>query len=391
MFRRLLTQATRVAEKPARRSALATSFNVEATLLGVLMSIVGCGPEESLQAEYGVVGQAIAEGQVDTDETWLGVIYLRTKVEKSIQLCSGTLVAPNLVVTAMHCIAPLDDGDFQCDYAGNVIQERPGAGELGLPVNPTQIEVRVGLGAVSSEVAARGSQVFSTNSPNICTNDLAFVVLDTELDLPVAQLRLTQKTVLGEALTIVGYGRTEAVGNDTTRRFKENVRVTDLGTDDASNPLSAAPPRTLVVGPSACEGDSGGPAFAPNKTGHGDPNQMVIAGVNSIAIGNCGAKTSRSVFTRLDPFKALLADAFSAAGHTVWEEGQTVPGEKLPEPKPEPKPTKPDESGTSKPRRLTTGCDVQPSPASSSRVGLLSLLVLGYALTRRKTTPTSRR
>ncbi len=381
--------------RPSRSHAARYTLR-DALLLSAFTTAVlsGCGMDATESTTHGVVQQAIAGGQIDAEESWPGVVYLRTKVSTRTQLCSGTLIAPNLVVTAMHCVAPLDDGDFQCDYAGSVIQDHPGAGELGHPVDAGLVEVRVGVDAVGNEIAAHGTQLFTTNSANICTNDLALVVLDTDLDLPLAAMRLSQETTLGEALTIVGYGRTEMTHDDTVRRFREKVRVTDLGTDDASNPLSAAPPRTLVVGPSACEGDSGGPAFAANKTGFGDSKQMAIAGVNSLAIGTCGAKDARSVFTRLDPFKKLIDQAFEAAGHTVWEEGQTVAGEKLPDPEPEPTTsptTKPEETDTSKPRRLTTGCATTPTQGSTG-LGVSLVLVLGYlASARRKTTPISRR
>jgi Trypsin len=376
-------------------TSLLTRLRASLFCAATALTLSSCGISSSDSASQGTIQQAIAGGQVDADEKWLGVVYVRTKVGQQTQLCSGTLIAPNIVVSAMHCVAPLDDGNFQCDYEGNVIQEHPGAGELGHPVEAGLVEIRVGVDAVSSEVAAHGKQLFTTNSANICTNDLAFIVLDTELDLPLAAVRLTQETTLGEALTIVGYGRTEGTHDATVRRYREKVRVTDLGTDDASNPLSAAPPRTLVVGPSACEGDSGGPAFAANKSGFGDPEQIVIAGVNSIAVGVCGANDARSVFTRLDPFKSLLGEVFTAAGQTIWEEGQTVPGEKLPDPEPEPTTTtspEPEEPDTSKPRRLTTGCTAQPTPSDYRYHWLGLLLTAGYLVcARRKTTPISRR
>lgn len=351
-----------------------------------------CG-ESTPNADLGSVQLAVAGGQVDIDENWVSVVYVRAKIGTRTQLCSGTLIAPDLVITAMHCVAPLGKGAFQCDYAGNAKSNVAGAGQLGHAVDPELVEVRVGVDAVQNAVAARGKQVFTTGSSHICTNDLAVVLLDTELDLPITPLRLTQKTTLGEALTIVGYGMSEEEHADTMRRYRENVRVADLGTDSGLDPSSAAPPRTLVVGPSACQGDSGGPAFALNKTGHGDPDQTVIVGVNSIVIGECGASDARSVFTRVDPFDTLFEQAFEAAGRSLWQEGQTYAGEPLPEPTPEPNPKpKPDTNESSKPRRLTRGCSTQPMPHDTTPAWVFGLGFLAYfTLGRRKTTPTSRR
>lgn len=352
----------------------------------------GCGASSDSELELGRLEQAIAGGEVDESENWPGVLLLHTKVDSSQgqQACTGTLVAPNLVLSALHCVAPLRDSNFECNPDGSVTQNAPGAGELGSPVDASYVEVRVGLDAATSDIAAYGKQLLTTNSLNICNNDLALIILDTELDLPLSRLRLEADVEQGESLTIVGYGTNGVSGSSVTRRAVEPIRVVEVGSDSGENPTSGAPPRTFVVGPSACKGDSGGPAFSKNEAG--DP---VLIGVDSIVVGSCGASTSRSIYTRLAPFEKLITSAFKAAGYPAWTENQTEPGV-------DPEPVVPD-GGTDtaeepvpeepvKAQRLKTGCSMPSSsePEWAHFFGLLPLALAAW-LRRRNTTPISLR
>src|SRR5690606_20877593 len=145
--------------------------------------------------ELGQQRQAVSAGTVDDEERWAGVVYLRTIVNKKPWLCTGTLVAPNLVVTALHCLAPLTQGDIQCTYEGEPVNR--GVGDLGPPVAADQVSIRVGVDAPFTEAVAFGIKLFTTNSSNICTNDVALVQLDRDLDLPLSPLRLETATVRG--------------------------------------------------------------------------------------------------------------------------------------------------------------------------------------------------
>lgn len=358
------------------------------TALICLLSL-SCGTPEQSEIALGVNSQAISGGEIDEEELWSGVVMLKTRVSaQAVQLCTGTLIAPNLVISALHCVAPLRDSNFQCNPDGTVNQLSPGAGELGSPVAAEEVEVSVGLDAANLEPAARGKVLVTTNSLNICNNDLALVLLDKALDLPLSRLRLDDDVALGEPLTIVGYGTTSMSGDLVTRRQVSPIRISDVGSDLTGNTSTGAPPRTFVVGPSACKGDSGGPAFS--KTSDDDP---VVIGVDSIIVGSCGSSTSRAVFTRLAPFKKVILSAFEQAGYPAWEEGQVEPGVY-------PEPIMPDggfpEAGADeeeepvKAQRLKTGCSMM--GASDNASYCLGFLPFALALLmRRKTTPTSLR
>ncbi len=357
--------------------------------------VTSCGtPPVEDDVEFARIESAIAGGHVDQEEVWPSVVLLRTPMPNSTQSCTGTLVAPNLILTALHCVAPLRDADFTCNSDGTVTQNKPGAGELSTPVAANLVEVRVGLDGVHQEPAARGKTLITTKSLNICNNDLALVILDKDLDLPVSRLRLDTQMTLGEPLTIVGYGMTSVSGDEVTRRYIENIRVQDIGLDTGGSPGSGAPPRTIVVGASACKGDSGGPAFA-----HVD-DVPAIAGVDSIVVGTCGSSISRSIFTRLAPFKKLILSAFEEAGHPAWLEGQVAPGVDPETPDSGPAETTDEENSDevetpARPQRLKTGCSVATLPQAQSRAtpsGTFGVAIFLGALVwlRRKTAYSSR-
>lgn len=353
-----------------------------------ITSVTSCGESNVGDIEFGQIESAIAGGSVDEEGHWNSVVLLRTPMPGSTQACTGTLVAPNLVLTALHCVAPLRDADFTCNSDGTVTQNKPGAGELSTPVAANLVEIRVGLDAVHQEPAARGKVLITTKSPNICHNDLALVILDTELDLPIARLRLDTPMTLGEPLTIVGYGMTSVSGDEVTRRYVENIRVQDIGLDTGGTATSGAPPRTIVVGASACKGDSGGPAFAHLN------DEPAVAGVDSIVVGTCGSSISRSIFTRLAPFKKLILSSFEEAGYPAWLEGQVAPGVEPQAPDAGADDTTEDDTDdavTPRPQRLKTGCSVGALPLSTTvpRAFVAALVLGALGWLRRKVGPRS--
>lgn len=348
-----------------------TRIYSKAAVVTSLLASNGCGVAVDEDWELGRVEWEIAGGSVDEEQRWNSVVFIRTPISTGAQLCSGTLVAPNLVLSALHCVAPLRDDNFSCNPDGTVTQNKPGAGELGSPVSPALIEIRTGTDAGAKDPEAFGKTLITSKSGNICQNDLALIVLDRDLDLPLAPVRLTNGMRVGEPLTITGYGMTEGAGGLITRRFIDNIRVQEIGADSAGSTSSGAPPRTFMVGPGACKGDSGGPAFA-YKDG-----VAAVAGVNSIVVGSCGAITSRSVFTRLTPFEKLIRSAFDEAGHPVWQEGQPAPGV-------DPEPSAPDETtddDTPSPQRLTTGCST--SEPGGTSIPWATWLLVGWFAHRR--------
>jgi hypothetical protein len=284
--------------------------------------------------------------------------------------CTGTMVAPNLVVTALHCVAYYTGGRFRCNTDGTLTSTEPQAGELGALASPDQIRILTGV-TPSLEPVAVGTRVFGTGATEICRNDFAIVLLDRDLDLPIVPIRLQRSVRRAQSMRVVGYGSTEAAMSDEIRRYRAGVTVTDVGPDAFGQATSSAAPRTFVLSEGACFGDSGGPAFS-EETG-------ALVGVYSLSVGtSCTTQGVRNIYTKLSPFSSIVDQAFAAAGHEPLLEPPD-PNEPDPEP-PDPMDDPFAGSGSRSSGCSATGLPVKRSAAFAAVVGL----ALAVAARRRR-------
>ena len=241
------------------------------------------------------------------------VLLLHTEADGRELVCSASLVAKNLVVTARHCVSHLVDGLFACTTRGELIEADPDAGRLGVHLPAEGFEFFGGRVPHEAPLA-RGKEVLSTLSETICVNDIAFIVLDRDLDLPILPLRMGSRAERGEAVTLVGYGLDETMDpegrfdlrmQDRTRRA--GLTIASVGPETVDE-VTTTPPRMIVLeGPSGCLGDSGGPLF--------DSDTHALLGIYSLLDGeSCVESNLRHLFGHLPSFRALIDDAFEAAG-----------------------------------------------------------------------------
>ncbi len=295
------------------------AVSARAVVLAALLAPVGCA-ERTTPADLAANAAAIIDGEASgADQD--GVVLLRANLDQGEILCSASLVAPNLIVTARHCVSYYTDGLFSCSVKGELIDSADGAGGLGLHLPAASLEV---YGAkLPRHALAYGQRVLSTLSPSICVNDLAFVVLDQDVALPIVPLRLDRSAEPNEAVTLVGYGldgQQHSLGfQSAKRRKKTGLSIVDVGPDSVADGVKSAPPRALILqGPSGCVGDSGGPLLAAASG--------AVLGVYSLqrALG-CSDPAALHQLVHVAPFQNLIREAFAAAGT-----------EPLAEPSPEP-------------------------------------------------------
>lgn len=285
-------------------------------LLMALSSAVACGQADEAP-RVGTLAQPIMGGQ-RSDATQDSVVYLYiTPPDFDRSVCTGTLVAPNLVATALHCVTFSKAGFFSCAADGSVEPVNPGDGNIGSLVPADSVEVYVGS-TIPDQPSAFGARLLGTNSIQICRNDLAFVVLDRNLEAPIAPVRLSGEVRVGELVDVVGYGETEVNGT-SGRVTRSGVRIIDVGPTTDGEPTATASPRTFVVNEGPCHGDSGGPALS-EETG-------ALLGVYSLTAGrSCTGIGIRNIYTSLPPFSALALEAFEAAGaEPLLEEAEPEP------------------------------------------------------------------
>lgn len=331
---------------------MARGTTATGTTLALSLALSACSAEPPAH----VTRASIVDGEpsgVEQD----GVVLLRGLLADDTEfVCSASVVAPNLLLTAQHCVSYISEGVFSCNARGELIDNPNGGGRLGLSLPSEQIEVYGGATPRTAPLA-RGAQIVSTHSSNVCQNDIAFVVLDTPLDLPILPLRVGRPARVGELGVLVGYGMdADERGIDyrtQQREQKRHLEILGVGPDSVEDGVTTVPPRTLLLeGPSGCIGDSGGPLLA-ESTG-------AILGVYSLQVGtDCAAPRVAHQVVHVPPFELLVRDAFEAAGTTPRLEepepgqaGQGAGGE-------------PNEPGSSSSGQPAAGGDAPANPSSS--------------------------
>lgn len=175
-------------------------------------------------------------------------------------VCTGTALARDLVLTAAHCVAP----------AATYRVLTPGIAPPGLPLGRIAIHPRYDAAHYAS---------------GRVTADIALLKLETPLPsgiLPAA-LAATPTVVPGDRFVIAGFGSTEPKS------------TTGMGVPRAAALIATGKPGSLQIrlvdpatrdsrlGLGACTGDSGGPAFVETGGAFG------VIGVVSWALGPAGS------------------------------------------------------------------------------------------------------
>jgi hypothetical protein len=286
-------------------------------LVAMALGAVAVGCADAPDTGSSSLSEAVvgAEASGDSDDFVVRVTSHETKPLDDVT-CSGTLLAPNLLVTALTCVTVFEAlGAFSCESDGN-LQAGDDAGWIGETLEPGRVEVSAGT-ALPPVVVAHGTRVLGTGSTVACIDNIAFVVLDTDLPVRKIPVRVARPVVRGELMTVIGYGQTDIP--DVPRARRSGVPVLDVGPDDTSGGAGTAAPRTFIVGEGPCPGDNGAPALS-DETG-------AVTGVFASNFGgNCLLGGTRGWFTKLSPYAALLRRAFEEAGQEPLLEGESPSG-----------------------------------------------------------------
>jgi MYXO-CTERM domain-containing protein len=370
-----------------------------------LFVLGGCTERPARDERVAASPASIINGQASTPAQDAVVAIAMRPGGTFAGLCTGTLVAPNLVLTARHCVAQVSEGNIGCTADGQSLA----GGAVEGDYDATALSIYRGVSATkdmladrngTKHAAARGKQLVTEGASTLCNADLAFLVLDAPVPPPYAPLRL-KDTPRGEVGTAVGYGLMETGDVPQARLQRAGVSVLEVGSvvlvPEVNKGLGDS---ELLVGESVCSGDSGGPLLAASgavvavvsRGGGGD-------GPADNPAGHCAGAAAVNIYTHLAKKRGLVDAAFAAAGARVWEEGAPNPFEPakdapctdchpappraLPEPASHPTaapapsdPTSASDSG---------GCSASGAPNTSTACGAFVAIVLAaLALKRRR-------
>lgn len=386
------------------RSKKLSDATVFVGIVGITAGCEGGSSSDTTNERVDRTIQPIIRGTSSGAEHDAVLILATFKDGQRLSLCTSTVVAPNLIVTARHCVSDTDSVSA-CTKEGAPItgalvkQDR----------NPHDLVVFLGKDGIvldasnETNATARGAKIIADPSTTICNHDVAFVVLDRKLDAPIAQLRL-EAPQLSERLDAVGWGIDETGNLPKSREVRRDIALVGVGPalypDNSSYGYGTS---EFMVGESACAGDSGSPTFAASgaivgvaaRAGNGLPRDP--ANYASTCMGD----HAHAIYTHLGEYHDLVTRAFEEAGEPIWLEGQPDPRVKPPS-APEAKPAPPHSAATtsgatpnrgsspaSDPHALaaTGGCSVAMDPergAPARSAGLVALIAAVLGLRRRQ-------
>lgn len=225
-------------------------------MAGILSSLVlaACAPKGETSQELQAKGDSIIGGTevAENDKILQSVVAIYDKTAK--QLCTGSLLENNVVVTAAHCIG---NGEMYVFF--------------GTALGPQAPRRLIDVVTISPYWETRHSETFNTG-------DIALVHFQGTVPEGFKPIKLLKdKRTLRKGLTVVlaGYGISNGVsgeGSGTLR--KTSVKIAD--------PKFSATEVTLdqTHGTGACHGDSGGPAYVEVK------GEYVLWGVTSRGVND---------------------------------------------------------------------------------------------------------
>ena len=271
---------------PMRKGALTIAAAVACFGVCLLAAGGASAARSEPKAHASIIG-----GRQATIEELPALAYLEGENAAGGYACSGTVVAPRLVLTAGHCVQDIESGEIT---PAATLAVATGVADL-TQIGPTNV----------SRVSE--AFVYPHFDPGQLTGDAGLLVLTAPVAAPPIRLAGSADGGLlaaGTQVTIAGWGLTSAKAKEGSPVLKLGLsKVEPTGTCRSKSSryypfytpaqqLCALDAPTDKV--SACHGDSGGPAIAAGADGL--PAEI---GIVSTGGPNC-SRSLPNVFTRVD-------------------------------------------------------------------------------------------
>ena len=308
---------------PGNESVLVRSI-VALALVGALATACSGSGSPQTAEEVGRTASPIIDGTAsdDSQNAVVRLLIVDPANSKSVEVCTGTLLAPDIVLTARHCVSRAEESVTCLEVDGKLV-----GGAIFEDHQASNIIVLVGAKPDPTATDAKGAKIFHDSATNLCGHDLALVVLDRRLAAsvaPIAPIRIDASTTRNERFTAVGWG-TDGAAFPSVRQQRASVVVEELGptvVDLVTGHRVAIGSNELLTGEAGCAGDSGSPAL--------DATTGAIIGVaarSGVGASNptSPCRNSKNVYAVPSGFTDVINAAFDATGEQMWIEGNAEP------------------------------------------------------------------
>jgi len=229
------------------------------SLLSLALGLAACAPT----ADLGVTAQGIANGVDDTTHT--DVVGIAIFQSRGLATCTGSLIAPNLVLTARHCVSPVAAEGILCSDAtvgGTARSATVTSAPYAAASFTVTTDLTISLRGRNTPVAEVLVPPDSTGA-RFCGRDIALLRLATPVrTTELIRPRLDIAPQEGEVFTASGYGATTSEGTGSgRRRMREGLVVQHVGRALARLGLTVLEESEWLADRGPCRGDSGGPAL----------------------------------------------------------------------------------------------------------------------------------
>jgi hypothetical protein len=282
--------------------------------LAMLVAAVACTTEPAGSPEkVGTAATAIQGGVLDKGHGFaVGVCGTDTSPGTCAVVCSGVLIAPNLVATARHCVDHVSSTTVDCtsDTFGALLAP---ASQFWITTNYDLLQASLGWHQVN--------QIVVPQPTAFCGNDLALLVLKDNVPAseaspatPEVQYPMTDPSIVSGTETAIGYGDTSPGGSTYgTRHTKQDIPILCIP-GDAESPCapvaqSGIAQNEFAAGDGPCDGDSGSSSFEQNSFNQGSPLALGILSRGGVT----GAACTGSVYTRFDSWRDLIVQTATSA------------------------------------------------------------------------------
>ncbi len=162
-------------------------------------------------------------------------------------VCSGTLIAPNAVLSAAHCVE-------------------------GIPSDAV-----IKLGSREVQVTGRVRHPSYTGDP--AQVDVGIFYIAPQNDITPIPFYVTQSVSIGDDIVLMGYGANDSGLSNPERDPNLGPSRADMSVVDLDSEVIAAV--RIQGGSGGCEGDSGGPVLAQNPDGFWGIVGVIVGGTTA--------------------------------------------------------------------------------------------------------------